>query len=48
MSFSGRLASAPRAVTDSKPTSSRMAMVDWNSTLMNCGGMITADAVAAS
>ena len=32
MSFSGRRASAPRAVTDSNPTSSRMAIVDWYST----------------
>ncbi len=29
MSFSGRMASAPSAVTDSKPTSRRMAIVDW-------------------
>ncbi len=29
MSFCGLMASAPSAVTDSNPTSSRMAMVDW-------------------
>src|SRR5580700_6699182 len=29
MSLSGLIASDPSAVTDSKPTSSRMAMVDW-------------------
>ena len=47
-SFSGRRASAPSAVTDSKPTSSRMAIVDWNSTLMKVCGMTTFDALAAS
>ena len=29
MSLSGLIASAPSAVTDSKPTSSRMAIVYW-------------------
>ena len=29
MSFSGLIASAPSAVTDSNPTRSRMAIVDW-------------------
>ena len=40
MSFSGLIASAPSAVIDSKPTRSRIAIVDWYSRSMKLCGMM--------
>ncbi len=48
MSFSGRIASAPSAVIDSNPTSSRIAIVDWYSRLTKLCGISTFVAFASS
>ena len=48
MSFSGLIASAPSAVIDSKPTSNRIAIVDWYSRLMKLCGISTCTALAIS
>ena len=48
MSRCGLTASDPSAVTDSNPTSNKMAMVDWYSMSMTLWGMMTCTALARS
>jgi hypothetical protein len=48
MSRWGLTASEPSAVTDSNPTSKRMAIVDWYNMSMTLWGMITWTALARS
>ena len=47
ISFFGLMASEPKAVTDSNPTSNRMAIVDWNITLVKLCGSRMDGTVAA-